>query len=134
MYNKLDKVDVHEASQMSIIDTDRDLARVQQEQLFQGLRSDGKRIKPGYATSTKDYKRKKGQPFDRVTLKDTGQFYSGILIDVRGETFVITSADEKTGKLEDKYGFRIFGLNKESRIEYNPILRKALLNRLRAAL
>lgn len=131
MLAKLDRINVHESAQMAIMDTDRELARVQQMQLFSGLSADGRTIQPPYAESTIEAKRKKGQPTDRVTLKDTGAFYAGIIIDVRENTFVIDSADEKSGKLQDRYGEKIFGLNSESRIEYIKTLKPAFINEIR---
>jgi hypothetical protein len=127
LISKLESFDINEASEMAIMDTDRELARIQQDQLYSGKLSTGGWIFPQYSPSTKVRKRKKGHPFDRVTLKDTGEFYKGIIIDVRGDTFVITSGDEKTGKLEDKYGVQIFGLNSDSKIEYLKSLKLALL-------
>jgi hypothetical protein len=47
---------------------------------------------PSYATSTKRTKRTKGQPTDRVTLKDTGKLYDSINIQA-GTKEVVFSAN-----------------------------------------
>jgi len=46
---------------------------------------------PSYADSTKQYKRRKGQPTNRVTLKDTGDLYRSIQIDTTTTQAIITA-------------------------------------------
>ena len=48
--------------------------------------------------------------FGNVDLKLTGDFQFELFVDVRADTFVIDSADEKSQKLKSKYGEMIFGL------------------------
>lgn len=50
-----------------------------------------------YADSTIDIKRKKNQPTNRVTLRDTGEFYDSWGIEATDEAFIITSDSEKNG-------------------------------------
>jgi hypothetical protein len=59
-------------------------------------------------------KKAKGQPTDRVTLRDTGDFESSFYLDVEDTYFEITAADFKTEKLMHKYGKDISGLNEEN--------------------
>lgn len=132
--SKYKKIDVQFASESSIQDTGKELASIQQDQLFQGVRSDNSPIEPEYRPRTIGYKQRKGQPYDRVTLKDTGDFYSGIVIDVRQDIFVIDSADVKSGMLQQKYGKNIFGLNDQSRIEYIKTLRPVFIQYIKNAL
>lgn len=67
-----------------------------------------------YAPRTIQVKLKKGQPTDRVTLKDTGEFYESfeVVFDTGG--FYITSTDEKAKYLIKKYGESIFRLSDEN--------------------
>lgn len=67
-----------------------------------------------YAPLTIMIKKAKGQPTDRVTLRDTGDFESSFYLDVEDTYFEITAADFKTEKLMHKYGKDIFGLNEEN--------------------
>lgn len=46
---------------------------------------------PQYALSTKVVKRRKGQPTDRVTLKDTGKLYGNIDIQAQTTQAIITA-------------------------------------------
>ena len=88
----------------------------QKEQFDSGERSDFSVIEPEYTPITKAIKSRKGQPIDRVTLKDTGAFYKSIVADVLSDEIQIYATDKKTQKLVDKYdeGDKLFGLNNES--------------------
>jgi hypothetical protein len=80
------------------------------EQLEAGLDAAGEEITPAYARATVKLKQQKGQPTDRVTLKDRGDFYRGIVAQVRGEQVENVGTDEKTASLEEKYGPDIIGV------------------------
>ena len=105
--------------------------------MLRGERSDGQPITPAYRPRTIAIKKRKGQPSDRVTLKDTGKFHSGTFLDVRPETIVIDSEDPKTKWLLEKYGEKIFGLNGVSRAIIKPPLqteiKKQILNQVQKA-
>ncbi len=92
-------------------------------QLYQGLDSKGQALEPAYSPLTVEIKKYKGDPYDRVTLYDTGTFYSRFYI---GEQFplLFNSMDFKTGRLAEKYGEEnIFGLDQSNIAE----LGKAIL-------
>lgn len=118
MQNRLRAVNVQDISVKSIKQTDDDLIKWQKEQLFSGKNATGGFIRPPYKPTTKRIKRAKGQPTDRVTLKDTGNFYDGVIVDIGTEVFNVTSEDNKTDLLTRKYKPTIFGLNKISRAGY----------------
>lgn len=63
-----------------------------------------------YSPITVDIKMAKGQPYDRVTLRDEGDFHRGFTVNYSPSAFSITSTDSKTQKLMSKYGWDIFGL------------------------
>lgn len=83
--------------------------------LFSGARADGTETEPPYKPFTIFKKIQKGQPYDRVTLFDTGDFYSGFTAERDGDSVLFTSTDPKTAKLEGKYGEEIFGLDEFSK-------------------
>ncbi len=116
--NKLLALNTEKIASDSMIQTRDDLEDWQREQLFSGKNSKNNFIKPKYKLSTRVIKRKKGQPTDRVTLKDNGDFYDGIVADIGTSVYNITSTDSKTFDLERKYSEAIFGLNKISRAGY----------------
>ena len=95
----------------------------------------GDAITPEYAESTIRYKRRKGQPTDRVTLKDTGQYHETFKILYEAEGFELYANDWKAGFLDKKYGKEIYGLQDEAAREladqvYQPRMIQKLKNLL----
>jgi len=82
-----------------------------------GIDGTGKRIKPEYTQTTIRIKKGKGQPTDRVTLKDEGDFRKGITQRVRKNRADIFGRDPKTEALKDKYGPEILDHTEESKKE-----------------
>lgn len=122
---RLAKMDLRFIATESIDQTKDHVKLLQQAQLFEGMTSEEHPIhrigKPPdyiYAERTIREKRIKGQPTNRVTLRDKRDFYNEIFVDARDETFVIDSADEKAGKLIMDYGEKIFGLGRSRRAEW----------------
>lgn len=74
----------------------------------------GNEIRPEYAESTIRYKRRKGQPTDRVTLQDTGQYHDTFKIRYEAEGFELYANDWKAGFLDRKYGKEIYGLQDDA--------------------
>lgn len=118
---------------LSLVQSSEEYVRLQQEQMRSGVREDGKPIfnlktgsdeySPGYAK----YKGKK-KPID---LHDTGAFQSDIFLHVDDTTkFIVDSADSKSGKLQDNYGTKIFGLNEQKKVEFKPVAQKNLVTDL----
>ncbi len=85
-----------------------------EKQLYQGLNAKGEQIRPKYAKSTIKRKKKKGQPYNRVTLKDEGDFYEGFFVEYEGDGFSLHGDDYKTRHLIKRYGRDVFGLNDKS--------------------
>ena len=63
-----------------------------------------------YKPFTIEVKRAKGQPTDRVTLRDTGAFHKSFYLVVDTDKVTFYASDKKTAKLINKYGGEIFGL------------------------
>lgn len=96
---------------------------VRNSQLFhRGIDGAGRKIMDyePYSPRTIANKRRKGQPTTRVTLRDSGAFYSGFRIEYQLDGFAVTSDDRKTEMLINKYGPRIMRLTNEN---LNRILR-----------
>lgn len=112
---------LRESLEQLIIDVCRDqqsfiLELQRSEQLYQGKRGDGREIRPRYAESTVNKKRRKGQVVDRVTLRDEGVFYASISIDFGLREFRFQSDDAKFKFLANRYGEEVLGLNRDSRL------------------
>ena len=118
MLDLIHSIDIVFEAEEAIHDTRTEYVNKQREQLFKGKNEEGQPIVPAYTPRTVAIKKKKGQPTDRVTLKDTGDFYKEIFLDTREKEFVIDSADPKAGQLIEKYGEKIFGLDETNQEAY----------------
>lgn len=88
-----------------------------EEQLFeQGINRLGVDIMDyaPYSPLTIAIKEEKGQPTNRVTLRDTGDFETSFFLEVGDKQFEIKAADFKTEDLIKKYGRQILGLTTEN--------------------
>jgi hypothetical protein len=104
-----------------------DMVEMEQKRMFEGLLSTGEPTTPYYTPFTVAIKTAKGQPTDRVTLKDTGDFYNAMFVEVIGDSVVFDSKDYKSEDLKDKYGETIFGLSDENRTEVKSMFAQRLL-------
>lgn len=67
-----------------------------------------------YSPYTIEIKREKGQPYNRVTLRDEGDFEGSFYIEADREKFQIKAEDWKAEHLTMKYGNQILGLTDEN--------------------
>lgn len=96
-----------------------------------GQLADGTKVEPPYSPVTEYIKQLKGQPTDRVTLRDTGDFHRSFSIEWRNTEFEIFATDGKTGKLIRAYGKEIFGLDEIGLQELREDLKEPLIDRFR---
>lgn len=89
-------------------------------QLQAGEDIHGKELEPEYSERTIRVKEAKGQPTDRVTLFDEGDFYRGFLLEADEFPVFFNSDDLKSGMLAERYG-DIFGLNEKNLDEFRDI-------------
>lgn len=82
----------------------------------QGINSDGDKIADyaPYRPVTVQIKLMKGQPTNRVTLYDEGDFHASFRVIANDISFLIDATDYKTEKLLDKYGEQILGLTDDN--------------------
>jgi hypothetical protein len=102
------------------------------EQLSRGMNADETPIEPGYKPRTVAIKKRKGQPFDRVTLKDTGDFHRGMKLSTFQKEFVLSSTDWKINILVPKYGARIFGVPQSKKHELQQRLKPRLIKAVKS--
>ena len=70
-----------------------------------------------YAPVTKKNKKNKGQISNRVTLRDTGDWYNSMFVDFKSNTILIDASDVKNDILKDIYGDAILDLA-EQEVEF----------------
>ncbi len=116
--SKLTAADVDVALLSVIKANEASLLDLNIEQLMDGRDANGLMLEPAYSTTTVEYKKAVGQPFDRVTLHDQGDFYRGFFLETNSFPVFFNSHDRKTGKLAEKYG-DIFGLDGTSMAKAN---------------
>lgn len=80
------------------------------DQMQDGIRSTGTKIDPPYRPYTVSRKKKIGQPVDRVTLKDSGDFHNSVRIKDYAQKKELFAYDPKSEMLQEKYGPEILGL------------------------
>lgn len=106
------------------------------EQLYnRGIRSDGRMVTPKYAQSTIVRKRRKGQPYNRVTLRDTGEFHKSFQIRYYATSIrFVSDYSEKIVQawLEDRYGDNIYGLTRNNIRAMKAIILPSLTNEFRS--
>lgn len=88
-----------------------------------------------YTARTMQIKQRKGQPYDRVTLRDTGEFYSSLHVEFDDDGFYVTSTDDKAKYLLARYGKTIFRLTNKNFTELlrnyiRPELQKKLKEKI----
>jgi hypothetical protein len=103
---------------ISVEDTAADFKKMNTEQMYEGVLNNGEPIQPEYAVSTIARKKSKGQPYDRVTLRDKGDFYRGYHLQVINGELVEDSNVQYAPDLEKKYTPKIYGLNEENHETY----------------
>jgi len=109
-----------------------------QDQLFtkgqDKLGRDLDSIGGGYSPFTIQIKSQKGQPIDRVTLKDTGAFYDSFYVELNDTYFTIVANPMKNGKdINQEWGGYVIGLQPQNiakviediKIKYIRIVRNA---------
>ena len=105
-------------------------------QLFDGVNAKGvplDDIGGSYAESTIKRKARKGQPTDRVTLKDKGDFYKTFSVDVfDDELYIEASTLKGSFNLTERWGDDLIGLTDPAKLELVqfvlPDVRKFVLN------
>jgi len=109
-----------------------------EKQLFEGINSLSiplSDIGGSYTPFTVQIKQAKAQPFDRVTLRDTGDFYNSFDVSIEKDGFIIESESLKEGiDLTERWGADIVGLtdmSKEALIFFlKPLIVIVLKNEL----
>lgn len=134
-----EELDTGEIAKKIVRDNDNILIDMNaQDQLYaKGVNRLGVRIDEyqPYRPLTIQVKIEKRQPYDRVTLKNTGEFYDSFYVETAEDRFYIKASDEKTNWLIKKYGAEIFGLTNDSLAEFiNDYVKDEAYNRVKEIL
>lgn len=100
-----------------------------------GIDSDSVSLPLPYAPMTITYKLAEGQPINRITLYDGGDFQDAFYVKYTSSQFSLWSTDGKTEKLVSEWGKNIFGLTDENLNKLIQLdIKPALLTELRKKL
>lgn len=131
MMRRIDAVDIDQIVEDSIQATKGELLDQNRAQMEAGQTKEQKPITPLYAPSTIARKKRKGQPYDRVTLKDKGDLYGKMDAQVDNEQVLIGSGVEYAKHLEKKYGIQIFGVGGVFKVRYNDVLAPVIVGKVK---
>ena len=109
------KGSINSSLQQSFNDNQEQAKDLNRVQMFAGIKIDNTQI-GDYALSTIKYKQRKGQPFDRVTLRDTGEFYNNLQINAKPDEVVFSSPTSYSAYIFTKYNreSNVLGLTMEN--------------------
>lgn len=129
----LEKVNVIALGKLALFQNKDAIVDLNREQMREGLTSKGYYIAPDYSNS---YAREKlerstyNAPVGVPDLFDTGSFHKGMFVNIFADTFSITSKDEKTGDLTERYK-DIFGLTEENMQEAQRLITESFIYHFR---
>lgn len=130
MYERWAELNLIEITGDAMVSKHGAIEELNREQLNEGYDAKGLPITPRYTPFTIMKKIEKGQRFDIVTLRDTGSFQDKIKLFKAGSEYVLTSTDEKTRKLEQKYG-KVLGLSESGEKEAWVIVKPDVVDEMR---
>jgi len=114
-----------------IKDNEKLVIKMNLANLNSGINNKSEKLVPPYRPSTVKRKKRKGQPFNRVTLKDEGDFHEGFFVEYGEDEFSLQGDDPKTRYLIRKYGNDIFGLTEENIDELKNKIRERLTEEIK---
>ena len=106
---------------------------ITESQLFErGIDGEGEKL-PGYARTTIRLKIRKGQPYDRTTLRDTERFHASITVTGTPYYIAITTDVKHAKWLVRRYGLDILSITNENFYQFFtkyfiPNLKKYVVN------
>lgn len=130
MFRRFDSIDLTELYANAMENYPDEIAQLNRDQLWEGIDSKGNSITPPYTAMTKWLKEQKGQPWDRVTLRDTGQFQSKLHLVIQGDMYDLKSDDSKEASLKAKYGDDIEGLTDANKEETENIVHNDVVHQI----
>lgn len=135
-HKKLSRLDLGELMNGAVLATKEDILDANTAQLSQGKNALGDFLQEYALDAYAEFKIALGSKAPKGTpdLFLEGDFYEGFILTVEGEDYLITSTDEKTTELTNKYGIDIFGLSEEGLQQVRDVILEIFLNNIRNGL
>lgn len=114
---------------------EKPLVDINREQMQQGINAEGQTIGAYRSTAYAKFKKSMGSraPYRVPDLLLTGAFQKDMILVTEDTDYYITSTDDKTGELVDKYSDKIFGISKNNQSKAQEINTKKLAEMLKLA-
>jgi len=109
--------DIIRAAARAVNSNSKEFEELQRKQFDSGKDAKGKTREP-YALSTQRYKRRKGQPTNRVTLKDSGDSYREVNVSANMNGVEIDVPTDYFKYMVTKYGEDTIGVEPDKWREY----------------
>ena len=122
MIRRIEGIDFQSVMEDAVEQTKGDFVKENLDQMNAGKTKDQTSITPLYAPKTVAYKKRKGQPYDRVTLKDKGDLYAKTGAIVDNDAIRIGSDVPYADSLQKKYGDGIWGIGGQYQENYVAVL------------
>jgi len=113
LLEKFESFDINKSIDNAMLDNEDEYILAIQGQLQKGIDGTGKKMKTYeattgvYSTFTEEVKQRKGQPWDRVTLKDTGRFYKTMDVEeYENDWYVDANFEKSKGNIADNVDVR----------------------------
>jgi hypothetical protein len=131
--DRLHALDVETLLDKAVIENKEEILDLNRSQLDIGRDSLGNLLDRYVSDVYASFKQALGSkaPLGVPDLELEGDFKDGLVLLIEGDGYRITSTDEKTIDLENRYGSNIFGLTEESMEQIRPIILESFLKRLR---
>lgn len=110
LIDKLKNFPKEEMVQNAVKNNQKFVVNLNREQMLDGKDANDAPITPGYAASTKERKRRLGQPTNKVTFFEQGEFHGKMFLKDDREGIEIDSNSNTTKFLVKRSGSDIFGI------------------------
>ena len=126
---KLKRLSLDELINRAVLDNKEEILDLNTAQLSKGKDSFDRFLEEYVSDAYAKFKKALGgqAPLGIPDLKLEGDFYEGFTLIVEGQDYRVTSTDDKTDRLVEKYGQEIFALSEESLQEIRPQILESLL-------
>lgn len=109
----------------------KEILDIQESQILEGVRGDGKRTKKYKSDQyIKQKNKRSAKSFPYRNYFDTGDFLNGLFLYPNNDVAVIGSMDSKTSFLEDEEDGEMFGITKKNKPEIDKIIAPELINKV----
>jgi len=127
--------DLNKNMALAVEQNEKPLVQLNRDQMQIGVNAEGKTIGAYRSVSYAKFKKEMGSkaPYRVPDLLLTGAFQRDMILEVDEKDYFITSTDDKTDSLIEKYSDKIFGIGPDSKVQAQSLNTKKLAELLKQA-